>query len=155
MQQIYEYEHGLLIKPQLPTGPSKLSFGKKKEMTEQNLKEYAKYLHIIFSCPALLMEDVLYEILDIQQPKIILLLKALALQKLKTVQYAAMQHNYDKFIKDPTKLRKKPFKFHTLWIVKKPLNNATAKFLGCDHWAMKFEGICLYLFVILLILFVF
>ena len=109
-------------------------------MTNKHLKEFAQYLHIIFASPALLLEDGLYEILNITDPEIITLFKTLALQKIDSLKSEAIKYNGDQCIRDPTKLKKKPFNFHTLWIVKRPLNNNTAKLVGIDHWALKFEG---------------
>ena len=128
-----------MTKPKLPSGPSKVSIGKKKDMTEQHLQNFADYLNIILSSPSMLLQDELYAILNIYDPKIIKLFKSLAIQKIESLQSEARKYDGDRCLRDPTKLKRKRFNFHTLWVVKRPINNI-AKTLGCDHWALKFEG---------------
>ena len=135
-----------MITPKLPSGPSKLSLSR-KGMTNKDLNNYSNYLHAIFASPALLLEDEIYEILKIHDQDIIALFKTCALSKVKSLKSEALKYRDDRMMRDPTKLKKKPFNFHTLWIVKRPLNNNTAKFVGLDHWALKFEGIFIFIFL--------
>ena len=146
-QKIYEYEEILLTKPSLPSGPSNKLFGSKKSMTQKHLTDFANYLHVIFASPMLLLEDELYEILHITDNEIITLFKTLALQKIESLKSEAIKYDGNRCMRDPTKLKKKPFTFHTLWIVKRPLNNRGAKAFGCDHWALKFEVFSLSIFI--------
>lgn len=99
-----------MMKPKLPSGPNKVSIGKKKDMTKQHLIEFSDYLNIIFASHCTLLKDELYSILNIYDPKIIKLFKSVSLQKIESLKLEA--------IRDPTKLKKKKFNFHTLWTVK-------------------------------------
>eukprot|EP01084_Bolivina_argentea_P252186 423240_1 len=114
-------------KPILPIGPSTLI---KRSMTAKDVQEY---LHKVLNYSVeLLLMDELYDILDICDTEIINLFKLLAYTKLKTLK--SVSNQYDLCIRDPTTLKTKhDITFHTLWIVKRPL-------LGCDHWALKWEG---------------
>ena len=127
------------MEPTLPSGPGLLSFARKEAMTEEHLEKYAKYLHVILSCPALLMKKELYEIFNIRDTEIIVLFQILATQKMEQLTNMANRYK-DDLIRIPAKLKQKSFKFHTLWIVKPPLKNISAKF-AVDQWCLKFEGI--------------
>ena len=141
MHAVYEYEEALLSPPRLPSGPSTSLFGKKKGMTNQHLEQYASYLHKIFASPNVLLDNKIYAILgmDVQ---IVTLFKALAKSKVQLLKYGALQYRDEQMVRNnPYKLRKKKaFNFHTLWIVKRPVNSNTPGFAGLDLWMLKFEG---------------
>ncbi len=143
LESQYVYEEWLMTKPILPAGPGKSLFGKKKSMTAKDVGDYSNYLHKILNSAQLMLTDEIYQILNFDED-VVTLFKTLALKKLETLEVAANKYDHVRCLRDPSKLKNKiGINFHTLWVVKRPLNDTNAAFLGCNHWALKFEGILL------------
>eukprot|EP01084_Bolivina_argentea_P008705 16285_1 len=134
-----QYEDMLSTKPTLPKGGGNIF--SRKSMTPTDLRNYSLYLHIILNNVQLLLNDELYQILKIDDQEIITLFKLLAYTKLETLKSEATKYDHIRCIKDPTKLKRKiGINFHTLFIVKRPLNVKNSAIFGFEHWSLKFEG---------------
>lgn len=128
LQRRYKAESAAMTAPTLPS-------------TDGYMADIAKYLQSIFSCPAILLHNKFYEILDINHPTIIKVFKLLGYHQQLAFQLLANEYNMN-VLDHPNKLTETKFlkyKFHTLWIVKRPLNgnNSMTSF---SHWALKFES---------------
>ena len=141
MRDEYEFEQHLITKPPLPQGPHRSLLGKRQNMSNQQLDDYAQYLHRVFCSIGCMTNERVYRILRIHDPDIKTLFQSLAVSSFQRLKDRADSDQWKKPMRTPLRLSgKRGIEFHTLWVGKRPLNNIAAKKIGLDHWAIKLEG---------------
>ena len=129
-------EEEFIIKPKLP--PKRTGwFGGNKSATYQDLELLANYLHHLLASPSLGKASFIFEELKFPED-LVKLLRNLANNNLEAWRAKANQ----RCIRDPSKLNRwgDDYEFHTVYIVRRPLNDTKLSLFNFNHWALKFEG---------------
>ena len=132
-------EEEFIIKPELPSKKKVFKLFGNKSAKYSDLINLSNYLNRIFSSPSLCRHDFIFDELNFDKD-LKELLRSLASNKLDAWHAIADRP----FIKDPVKLQKKvgtEYEFHTIYIVRRPLNDQSLKLFNFNHWAIKAEGI--------------
>lgn len=133
-------EEEFISKPKLPN-KRKGWFGGTKSANYKDLELLATYLNQLFSSPSLMKTSFIYEELGFPED-LTILLRSLASNHLEAWHAKANQ----RCIRDPSKLKSwgtgDEYEFHTVYIVRRPLNDQSLSLFNFNHWALKFEGMC-------------
>eukprot|EP01084_Bolivina_argentea_P145624 255204_1 len=130
-------EEQFIVKPALPSRKKSI-FGGSKSAKLLDLLSLAYYLNIIFSSATVAKSNFVYDELglDCDLKK---LLRSLASNRLEAMYSVADQP----CIRDPTRLQYKhgcEYEFHTVYIVRRPINDLSINLSNFSHWAIKMEG---------------